>query len=152
MLMLLDAVSADKTAEHSDVPVLRGLSILDRFLVVWIVLAMAIGILLGNFVDSVGPALQKGKFVGVSVPIGKFDLLMKESTSLQMSKLLSDSLNMASRGTSCNDVPNPLQSPLRNTPSPPTPQSPLDPNRSFLRAELDPSTAPNGRSSMGFSP
>lgn len=32
---------------------------------------MAIGILLGNFVDSVGPSLQKGKFVGVSVPIGK---------------------------------------------------------------------------------
>jgi ACR3 family arsenite transporter len=40
----------------------------------WIILAMAIGILLGNFVDSVGPALQKGKFVGVSVPIGMFDI------------------------------------------------------------------------------
>lgn len=32
---------------------------------------MLIGILLGNFVPSVGPALQRGKFVGVSVPIGK---------------------------------------------------------------------------------
>jgi ACR3 family arsenite transporter len=57
--------------DENDVPPLKGLSLLDRFLVVWIVLAMAIGILLGNFVDSVGPELQKGKFVGVSVPIGE---------------------------------------------------------------------------------
>lgn len=83
-------MSVDNSTEQNDVPVLRGLSILDRFLVVWIVLAMAIGILLGNFDDSVGPALQKGKFVGVSVPIGKYDLLVKESTTLQKSKLLSD--------------------------------------------------------------
>ncbi|KAE9966215.1 hypothetical protein BLS_007146 [Venturia inaequalis] len=67
-----DAVKGD----GDDVPVLRGLSILDRFLVVWIVLAMAIGILLGNFVDSVGPSLQKGKFVGVSVPIAVGLLVM----------------------------------------------------------------------------
>jgi hypothetical protein len=31
---------------------------------------MGIGIALGNTVDSVGPALQKGEFVGVSIPIG----------------------------------------------------------------------------------
>lgn len=30
---------------------------------------MIIGVLLGNFVDSVGPALHKGEFVGVSIPI-----------------------------------------------------------------------------------
>ncbi|KAH8911203.1 arsenical-resistance protein ACR3 [Coniochaeta sp. PMI_546] len=30
---------------------------------------MVVGVLLGNFVDEVGPALQKGKFVGVSIPI-----------------------------------------------------------------------------------
>lgn len=53
-----------------DVPPLKGLSFLDRFLVIWIILAMAIGILLGNFVPSTGPALQKGQFVGVSLPIG----------------------------------------------------------------------------------
>ncbi|KAJ5350295.1 hypothetical protein N7541_008022 [Penicillium brevicompactum] len=47
----------------------KGLGWLDRFLAVWIFLAMAIGIILGNFVESTGPALQKGKFVGVSVPI-----------------------------------------------------------------------------------
>ncbi|KAF1851383.1 uncharacterized protein K460DRAFT_362128 [Cucurbitaria berberidis CBS 394.84] len=33
---------------------------------------MGIGIALGNTVDSVGPALQKGEFVGVSIPIGTY--------------------------------------------------------------------------------
>jgi hypothetical protein len=35
---------------------------LDRF--------MGVGIAIGNTVDSAGPALQKGEFVGVSIPIG----------------------------------------------------------------------------------
>lgn len=52
---------------------LKGLSFLDRFLVLWILLAMAIGIILGNTVPSAGPALQKGQFVGVSIPIGQFE-------------------------------------------------------------------------------
>lgn len=50
----------------------KALGFLDRFLAVWIFLAMLVGILLGNFVKDVGPALQKGTFVGVSVPIGMF--------------------------------------------------------------------------------
>ena len=49
----------------------KHLGLLDRFLAVWIFLAMAIGIILGNFVPSTGPALQRGKFVGVAVPVGK---------------------------------------------------------------------------------
>lgn len=49
----------------------RQLSFLDRFLAVWIFLAMALGIILGYFVPNIGRALQRGKFVGVSVPIGK---------------------------------------------------------------------------------
>lgn len=53
----------------------KALGLLDRLLAIWILLAMAIGILLGNFVSSVGPALQKGKFIGVSVPIGKLSLV-----------------------------------------------------------------------------
>jgi ACR3 family arsenite transporter len=55
-----------------DIRPLHGLSVLDRFLVLWIFLAMAIGILLGNFVQSSGPALRKGEFVGVSIPIGTY--------------------------------------------------------------------------------
>jgi ACR3 family arsenite transporter len=47
-----------------------SLGLLDRFLALWIFLAMAIGIILGNFVPNTGPALQKGTFVGVSIPIG----------------------------------------------------------------------------------
>ncbi|KAL1883597.1 arsenicals resistance [Paecilomyces lecythidis] len=57
----------EKTERH--VSAFKKLGILDRFLAVWIFLAMAIGIILGNFVPSTGPALQKGKFVGVSIPI-----------------------------------------------------------------------------------
>ncbi|KAB5530434.1 putative arsenite efflux transporter [Coniochaeta sp. 2T2.1] len=53
-----------------------SLSILDRFLAVWIFLAMLVGILLGNFVPSVGPALQRGTFVSVSVPIAVGLLVM----------------------------------------------------------------------------
>lgn len=48
----------------------KSLGLLDRFLALWILLAMAIGIILGNFVPNTGPALQKGTFVGVSIPIG----------------------------------------------------------------------------------
>ncbi|OBT65748.1 arsenical-resistance protein [Pseudogymnoascus sp. 23342-1-I1] len=54
----------------------KSLGLLDRFLAVWIFLAMAIGIILGNFVDNVGPALQRGTFVGVSIPIAVGLLVM----------------------------------------------------------------------------
>ncbi|RMJ24881.1 arsenite [Aspergillus sp. HF37] len=54
----------------------QNLGLLDRFLAIWIFLAMAIGIILGNFVPSTGPALQKGTFVGVSIPIAVGLLVM----------------------------------------------------------------------------
>lgn len=54
----------------------KSLGLLNRFLAVWIFLAMAIGIILGNFVPSTGPALQKGTFVGVSIPIAVGLLVM----------------------------------------------------------------------------
>ncbi|KAL2022774.1 hypothetical protein VTK56DRAFT_4590 [Thermocarpiscus australiensis] len=54
---------------NSRLSAFRSLGFLDRFLAVWIFLAMLVGILLGNFVGNVGPALQKGTFVGVSIPI-----------------------------------------------------------------------------------
>ncbi|OLN81120.1 Arsenical-resistance protein Acr3-like protein 2 [Colletotrichum chlorophyti] len=58
-----------ETEEGQPAPIWKSLSLLDRFLAVWIFLAMLIGILIGNFVSNAGPALQKGKFVGVSAPI-----------------------------------------------------------------------------------
>lgn len=57
-------VNASKTSAF------KSLGWLDRFLALWIFLAMTVGIILGNFVPNTGPALQKGKFVGVSIPIG----------------------------------------------------------------------------------
>lgn len=71
------AADHDVEYQQSDSPVpplhqsaFKSLGFLDQFLAVWILLAMVIGILLGNFVPSTGPALQKGSFVGVSIPIG----------------------------------------------------------------------------------
>ena len=54
----------------------KSLGLLDQFLALWIFLAMVGGIILGNFVPNTGPALQKGKFVGVSVPIAVGLLVM----------------------------------------------------------------------------
>lgn len=69
-----EAVSGRQHHDAVDAPekvsAFRSLGLLDRFLALWIFLAMLLGILLGNFVPETRPALQKGKFVGVSVPIG----------------------------------------------------------------------------------
>ena len=54
----------------------RALGWLDRLLALWIFLAMAIGIILGNFVPNVGTALQQGQFVDVSIPIAVGLLVM----------------------------------------------------------------------------
>ena len=58
------AICQKKSAYHD-------LGWLDRLLALWILLSIVAGVLLGNFVEDVGPALQRGKFVGVSVPIGE---------------------------------------------------------------------------------
>jgi hypothetical protein len=81
----------------------KSLGILDRFLALWIFLAMLIGILLGNFVENVGPALQKGKFVGVSVPIGKLRFPTPNDGFAK---------TFGSNRVACYDVSNPLQSPI----------------------------------------
>lgn len=60
----------DFQADHKKTSLFKGLGWLDRLLALWIFLAMAIGIVLGNFVPNAGTALQKGEFVGVGVPIG----------------------------------------------------------------------------------
>ncbi len=62
----LDSEKQSKAPENTKNSVYKSLGWLDRLLVLWILLAIIIGILLGNFVDSVGPALQQGKFANVS--------------------------------------------------------------------------------------
>lgn len=59
------------TPTEKKVSAFKALGWLDRYLAVWIFLAMVIGILLGNFVPHIGQSLQRGQFVEVSVPIGK---------------------------------------------------------------------------------
>ncbi|KAK5988120.1 Arsenical-resistance protein Acr3 [Cladobotryum mycophilum] len=72
-----DQAAQDAEPETSQASsVFKNLGILDRFLALWIFLAMAIGVILGNFVPEMSPALQKGKFVGVSVPIAVGLLVM----------------------------------------------------------------------------
>lgn len=77
---------------------LKRLSFLDRFLAVWIFLAMVLGILLGCFVPDVNDVLQTATFVGVSVPIG---FTPRSCVAL-----------MCSGGTNCHDVSYSLQSPI----------------------------------------
>jgi ACR3 family arsenite transporter len=71
-----ESLQLQEQAVPKNISVINGLGWLDRFLALWIFLAMAIGILLGNFVEETGPALQKGKFVGVSIPIALGLLVM----------------------------------------------------------------------------
>ena len=49
--------------------VVRRLSTLDRFLPVWIIAAMVLGLMLGNIFPDLGEALDRIKVAGVSVPI-----------------------------------------------------------------------------------
>ncbi|KAI1430926.1 arsenical-resistance protein ACR3 [Xylaria sp. CBS 124048] len=59
----------DHPADTRNNSAFKSLGWLDRFLAVWILLAIIIGILLGNFVPNTEAALNRGSFVGVSVPI-----------------------------------------------------------------------------------
>ncbi|KAF9895360.1 hypothetical protein FE257_000264 [Aspergillus nanangensis] len=64
------------TEESGPISAFQQLAILDRFLAIWIFLAMAIGIILGNFVPNTSRVLDQGKFVGVSIPIAVGLLVM----------------------------------------------------------------------------
>ena len=72
-------LTGEEVLDASKTSIFKSLGWLDRLLALWIFLAMAIGIILGNFVPNTGPALQKGKFVGVSVPIGMFPSSFQDS-------------------------------------------------------------------------
>jgi len=57
------------TALAADVPILKRLSTLDRFLPLWIFAAMALGLVLGRLYPDLGAALDRVQLAGVSVPI-----------------------------------------------------------------------------------
>ena len=70
---------SDVVAERpvrADGPVLARLSTLDRFLPVWIVAAMVVGLLLGRLAPGVGDAMQVVQVGSVSLPIAVGLLLM----------------------------------------------------------------------------
>lgn len=119
-----------------------SLGLLDRFLAVWIFLAMAIGIILGNFVPSTGPALQRGKFVGVSVPIGTW----KQLSTFLLSLLT----EYSSCGSSCHDVPYPVQNSVRIPASCFPSKGYLDPDGLQYSSELDYCSFSYGLSSKNF--
>ena len=63
------------SVQTSSAPVVRKLSTLDRFLPVWILAAMAVGLLGGRVIPGLGAALDGVSIAGVSLPIA-FGLLV----------------------------------------------------------------------------
>jgi ACR3 family arsenite transporter len=61
--------ATSRAARTTDTDVIAGLSRLDRFLPVWIVVAMAVGLVLGRTVDRLDDALDAVKIGSVSLPI-----------------------------------------------------------------------------------
>ena len=57
------------TTEPSAEPVAKKMSFLDRWLAVWILVAMAVGLMLGRFVPGLDEALDSVQIGGISVPI-----------------------------------------------------------------------------------
>lgn len=66
----------DRPASESDAPVLARLSTLNRFLPVWIIAAMAAGLVLGRTIPSLADGLDSVKIGSVSLPIAGGLLLM----------------------------------------------------------------------------
>ena len=69
-------VVAESPVRGDDAPVLQRLSTLDRFLPVWILVAMGLGLLLGRTVDGLDEALDTVRVADVSLPIAVGLLLM----------------------------------------------------------------------------
>jgi len=70
------AAETPRPGTDLETPVLARLSTLDRFLPVWIVVAMAVGLLLGRFVPGLDDALDAVRVGGVSLPVAVGLLLM----------------------------------------------------------------------------
>ncbi len=73
---MTDLVTKPPRAPDPDAPVLQRLSTLDRFLPVWIALAMAVGIGLGRAFSGLNRTLDAVKIGSISLPIALGLLLM----------------------------------------------------------------------------
>lgn len=71
-----EPLGAVPTRPVGEASVVAGLSTLDRFLAVWIVLAMALGLGLGRAVPGLDDALAKVEIGGISLPIAVGLLVM----------------------------------------------------------------------------
>lgn len=78
------------------------LSLLDRFLPLWIFLAMGLGVALGRFFPSLGPVLDAVKVSGVSLPIaiGLFFMMYPVLAKVRYGKLRGVGANGRLFGTS----------------------------------------------------
>ncbi|CAI5488671.1 unnamed protein product [Closterium sp. Naga37s-1] len=65
----LEEKNAPAVKELSAAAVFRSMSLLDRFLAVWILLAMIIGVLLGYYVPAISDAWETVSVANVSLPI-----------------------------------------------------------------------------------
>ena len=68
--------AVNETKVRGKQSVFAGLGWLDRLLALWLFLAIALGMILGALVPSAQPTLQRGEFVGVSIPIAVGLLVM----------------------------------------------------------------------------
>lgn len=124
-------------ANKDNASTFKRLGLLDRFLALWIILSMALGIILGNFVPETGPALERGKFVGVSIPIGTFGL---SRASFRFC------LHMYSYWPSCHDVSDSLRSQIRDATPRPCHQRVMEAGVVQRHSKLDPGSIRNGES------
>ncbi|WP_308286116.1 ACR3 family arsenite efflux transporter [Actinomycetospora soli] len=72
----MSAFNATETSDQAEAGVVGKLSTLDRFLPVWILAAMAVGLLAGRLVPGLGQALGAVAVDGVSLPIALGLLVM----------------------------------------------------------------------------
>src|SRR5690625_4632898 len=70
------STTATSVAQTGSRPVSQEMSFLDRWLALWILAAMAVGLLLGRFVPGIDTALDAFKIGGISVPIALGLLVM----------------------------------------------------------------------------
>ncbi|MEU5858640.1 ACR3 family arsenite efflux transporter [Nocardiopsis dassonvillei] len=88
--------STDKTTSGTDGSLVAKLSFLDRFLAVWILLAMAVGLGLGRLVPGLNEVLAAMEVGGISLPIALGLLVMMYPV---LAKVRYDRLDTVTRDT-----------------------------------------------------